>query len=333
VTAPAVAIERLEVVPLEIPMLDATYRFALLELHADGAVGLGEAPALRERDGDLAAICAELRDGRPRHPASRAAWAAAALDLEARAAGVPVATLLGGAHRRAVRCARLVDAVSPAAVARQVESSAAAGFRTFKLKAAATGGPLDLERLGAARWGAGRGANLRIDFNGVLASGASEQILRSLCAFDLELAEQPLPAAAPVEEWLRLASAGAPLAADESLADATLAAGLAAAGVGLAMKLATVGGPRSALELAARASGHVLLGSSYETSVGLAAAVHVACALAAEPLDCGLATRDLLDADLATGLRQDGALLALPEGPGLGVELDRGAVARYRLDR
>jgi L-alanine-DL-glutamate epimerase-like enolase superfamily enzyme len=258
---------------------------------------------------------------------------AAALDLEARAAGVPAAALLGGVRRREVRCARLVDAVSPASVARQVESSAATGFRTFKLKAAVAGGPLDLERLGAARWGAGRGANLRIDFNGGLTASAAAQVLRSLGAFDLELAEQPLPAAAPVAEWLRLASAGAPLAADESLADAALAAGLAAAGVGLAMKLATVGGPHAALELAAGARGPVLLGSSYETSVGLAAAVHVACALAAEPLDCGLATRDLLDADLATGLRQAGPLLALPDGPGLGVELDRGAVARYRLDR
>jgi L-alanine-DL-glutamate epimerase-like enolase superfamily enzyme len=331
VTAPALAIERVEVVPLEIPMLDSVHRFALLELHADGAVGLGEAPALRERGGELEAICAELRDGRPRHPAARAAWAAAALDLEARAAGVPMAALLGGVQRREVRCARLVDAVSPAAVARQVESSAAAGFRTFKLKAAAAGGPLDLERLGAARWGAGRDGNLRIDFNGGLAAAAAAQVLRSLAAFELELAEQPLPATAPVEEWLRLTDV--PLAADESLEDAALAAGLAAAGVGLAMKLATVGGPHAACALAIAARGPVLLGSSYETSVGLAAALHVACALATEPLDCGLATRDLLDADLATGLRQAGALLALPEGPGLGVELDRRAVARYRLDR
>ena len=101
----------------------------------------------------------------------------------------------------------------------------------------------------------------------------------------------------------------------------------------VAMKLATVGGPAAAVALAGGARGPALLGSSYETSVGLAAAVHAACALPAEPLDCGLATRGLLDADMASGLPAAGPLLRLPAGPGLGVELDRRTLARYRLDR
>ena len=163
---------------------------------------------------------------------------------------------------------------------------------------------------------------------------AAGRALPTLAAFRLERVEQPLPAEAPASDWRRLAAAcPMPLAADESLAEPERARELAAAGVGLAMKLATAGGPRAALELAARATGPVLLSSSYETSVGLAAALHTVCALGAEPLDCGLATLDLLDADVATGLALSGPLLRLGAGPGLGVELDRRALARYRPER
>lgn len=330
----AVAIERVEVHPLGIPMDEGTYRCALLVLHADGIYGLGEAPALAARGGDLAAICAELAGRRPRYPAARAAWAAAELDLGARAAGVAAVDLLGGAHRRQVRCCRLVAAESPGVVARRVEAALAAGYRTVKLKAVAGGGPPDLERLGAARWAAGRDGRVRLDLNGRVSLGAAARVVHTLEAFRLELVEQPLPAAASVDDWRRLAAATRLLlAADESLADVARARLLAEAGLGLAIKLATVGGPQAGVELAHRARGPVLLGSSCETSVGTAAAVHTACALGVEPLDCGLATRGLLDADVASGLAESEAGLRLPDGPGLGVHLDGRVLARYRLDR
>jgi O-succinylbenzoate synthase len=123
------------------------------------------------------------------------------------------------------------------------------------------------------------------------------------------------------------------LAADESLADPRLGVELAGAGVTLALKLATVGGPRAALELATHARGPVTIGSSFETSIGIAAALQVACVLRDEPLACGLATGELLGGDLACGLTRDGPWLRLPNAPGLGVELDQRALAAYRLDR
>jgi L-alanine-DL-glutamate epimerase-like enolase superfamily enzyme len=73
--------------------------------------------------------------------------------------------------------------------------------------------------------------------------------------------------------------------------------------------------------------------SSFETSIGLAAALHTACASARPPEACGLATADLLEADPVHGLDWSGPELLLPSGPGLGVELDMKALSRYRLDR
>jgi L-alanine-DL-glutamate epimerase-like enolase superfamily enzyme len=228
-----------------------------------------------------------------------------------------------------VACSALIEEVRPDAVAAEVERRFVAGFRTFKLKAANGGGQLDLERLGAARWAAGASAGLRIDFNGTRAENA----LASLSHLHLELVEQPLPVAAPARQWAALAAAaGVTLAADESLAEPELACELARQGTALAIKLARVGGPRAALALASAATGPVTIGSSYETGIGIAAGLHVACALPAAPLACGLATRHLLEADPTSGL-PEGPTLELPEGPGLGVELDWEAVGRYRVER
>jgi len=232
-----------------------------------------------------------------------------------------------------VTCSALVTAIRPEEVVHQVERRRESGFATFKLKACAAAS-VDLERLGAARWGAGRGGRLRLDFNGRLTRADAEPRLASLERFGVELFEQPLPATARAAEWRRLAALTCvTLAADESLADPRLGDELAGAGLALALKLATVGGPRTAVELAGRARGRVTIGSSFETSIGIAAALQVACALREEPLACGLATGDLLEGDVAHGLALDGPRLRLPDAPGLGVELDRRALDAYRIDR
>lgn len=88
-----------------------------------------------------------------------------------------------------VRCAWRVAATSPAAVAREVEAGAAAGFRTFDLRAEAGGGPFDLERLGAARWGAGPRAVLRLELGAAPSAADRERLRHSLDAFHAVLVD------------------------------------------------------------------------------------------------------------------------------------------------
>jgi muconate cycloisomerase len=68
-----------------------------------------------------------------------------------------------------------------------------------------------------------------------------------------------------------------------------------------------------------------------ESSIGTAAALHLACAV--PNVDWGVSLTNMyLAADIVRvpiGLR-DGAV-ALPEGPGLGIEVDEAAVARFRV--
>ena len=312
------AVERKEAIPVRIPARFGAYEATIVLLHGEGVVGVGEAPAIA---------------GRSPAAAMRAAAECARVDLRARAAGLAVSSLLGGARRDRVECNALVAAGPPSEVAREVERAVDAGFRAFKLKAANGGGLLDLERLGAARWAAGPGPELRLDFNGRLTEEQAQAVLPALSAFAPVTFEQPLPADARIGSWSRLGVSPGRLAADESLADESLAAMLAREGFGLAIKLATVGGPAAAVELGARAVGRAWLSSSYETSIGIAAALHAACVLEKEPAACGLATLGLLENDLAQGLVLEHGHLRLRDGPGLGIELDRELIERYRADR
>ncbi|MGH7861565.1 MAG: mandelate racemase/muconate lactonizing enzyme family protein [Candidatus Dormibacteraceae bacterium] len=317
--------DEVEVWPLVIPMAVGELRTAILVLHRGGRTGLGEAPAVAARGDDLAALCADLRSPHQRSNSARAAWASAELDLAGQRRGLSVAELLGGPRRRRVACSHLVLARTPAAVEAEIRVRRAEGFRTFKLKSEDAGGAMDQERLGYARHAAGPQGRLRLDLNGrSLVAEAGR-----LDGFDLEFVEQPLAAPAPARCWRELRVRAA---ADESLADPEAALELARMGVTLAIKLATVGGPEAAIGLDRAASGQVLLGSSLETSIGLAAAAHTACALLHEPLDCGLATASLLESDISTGWRAAGPWLDLPEGPGLGVGIDRRRLLRYRIE-
>jgi L-alanine-DL-glutamate epimerase-like enolase superfamily enzyme len=330
-----VKLERREVVPVRIPMEGGDHEAVIVIEHDGDLEGLGEAPVLAERGSSLKGLVAELSgEAPPTTPAARCALETAALDLRARREGRPLAELLGGWRRREVECCALVTAGPPNLVAREVERRAVAGFKAFKLKAAANGGALDQERLGAARWAAGPDASLRLDFNGRMSAAEAGARLPSLAPFRLEFAEQPLPDGAALQSWLDLVrTGGTSLAADESLGRPELAAALAGAGVACAMKLGTVGGPLAVCGLAERARGPVTIGSSFETAIGIAAALHAACALVPEPLPCGLDTGRLLDDDLAFGPLLREAHLQAPAGPGLGLELDRRALALYRLDR
>jgi L-alanine-DL-glutamate epimerase-like enolase superfamily enzyme len=322
--------DQCDIVPLRLPLADEEkdYECLLVILTEDGIRGLGEAPVVPQRGASQEALYRELRSGRPQHPAARSAMAMAELDLASRQRGLPAAALLGGIGRPSVSCNALVTGDSPMAVARRVEFAGSAGFNSVKLKSA--GLPLDVERLGAARWAAGSQIGLRLDVNGADFRSA----FPLLEGFGLELLEQPLPPAASASDWqAAVSSTSIPLAADESLQDGQRAKVLAGLGIGLACKLATVGGPWPVLDLLASSDGPILVSSSYETSIGIAAALAVACALPREPLSCGLATRRLLAADIAAGLGPDAPLLCLPDRPGLGVELDERALARYRLDR
>jgi L-alanine-DL-glutamate epimerase-like enolase superfamily enzyme len=160
--------------------------------------------------------------------------------------------------------------------------------------------------------------------------------LSGLEEFDIELAEQPVAA---LEDAAKLAaSTSIPIAGDESVesrADAERALKMGACGLA-GVKLSKVGGPEEAIEIAEVLPSY--LSSALDGPVGIAAAAQVAQTLrqgadgSGADLAHGLATQRLFASTIATTeCELRGGMLHLPDGPGLGVEIDEAALAAHRL--
>nr|MDQ3936072.1 O-succinylbenzoate synthase [Actinomycetota bacterium] len=202
------------------------------------------------------------------------------------------------------------------------------GFACFKVK---VGLADDATRVAAVRAAIGPWPALRVDANGAWTAEEAVAAIETLAEHDLELVEQPCRTLEELAE-VRRRVPGVPIAADESIAtpeDADAAAAAEACHA-VNVKLAPSGGFQAARATIAAAREHGLepyLSSTLDGPWGIAAALQLA---ASERLSlaCGLATLDLFDAALARVLPAPrGGLMAVPQGPGLGVEVDDEALA------
>ena len=205
-----------------------------------------------------------------------------------------------------------VPAVGPEQAHRIVTGSG--GCRTAKVKVAERGQSVDDEiaRLEAVRDAIGPDGAIRVDANAAwdLETAVERLALLDRAAGGLEYAEQPVPA---VDDLARLRRrTHVPIAADESIrrAEDPFAVARAEAADVVVLKVQPLGGVRACLELAERIGLPVVVSSALETSVGLAAGVALAAALPDLPYACGLATAQLLTADVVAEplLPVDGAL-------------------------
>ena len=324
----------------------------------DGRIGVGEAVL----DGDatevmetlLAALIREAVDtattgelparedlelhGTPGR-ALNAALEAARLDLETPEGRGPEETDVVGVNAT-------LPSLGPEAMAEAARQSVEAGFATLKLKGGAERETdVLVDRVAAVRRAVGPDIALRLDANGAWDPPTAEDRIQAVARFDLEYVEQPLqPGDDDALADLRR-RVPVPLAADESVESVRAARDLIerdAADV-LVVKLARVGGPAAAREIADLAAGRgvrVVLSNLFETGVGVAAAIAVAAGLPAiDPEgapDHGLATAGLLEHDLlAASLVVEDGRISAPGGEGsgrLGVLLDTRAVERFRVE-
>ena len=303
----------------------------LLRLEDDGGTaGYGEAAPLEPYDGvPMEQVVAALTSRRGRRPPqARAAEELARLDLQARQAGRPL--LEPGAE--AIPVNMTIVAGPPEEAAARAAEGVRAGYATFKVK---VGLPDDRERVAAVRRAIGPWPALRIDANGAWTVEEAVASIRALEEHDLHLAEQPcrtLEELAAVRERVPVA-----LAADEPIRgpeDVRRAAELGACDA-VSVKLAPSGGlgpAREALRVAAELGLGAYLSSTLDGPWGIAAALQLA---ASERLSlaCGLATLDLFDARLAHALPGPrNGLMPVPQGPGLGIDLEEEALAEVLVE-
>ena len=259
-------------------------------------------------------------------------------DLAGKAAGKPVHELLGGATVADLPVyASEVMPETAEEVRAIAERAVAAGYRALKLGWGPLGGGLgrDVELVSAARETLGPDRTLMIDGGQAYSVESAAALARELAELGVYWLEEPL-APDDYEGYRRLTDVS-PVKIAAGEADSTLApfrALVERGGVGvLQPDIARCGGFTVARQIGALATEHgvEVVPHCFSTGVLVAASLHFASTLAA-PTFCEYS---VADSPLAGGLvREPFALregrVAVPGGPGLGVDLDEELVDRLR---
>lgn len=170
--------------------------------------------------------------------------------------------------------------------------------RVVKVKVGRATPAADVDRVARLRAQLGPAVTIRLDANGAWDVETAVGFLDATAKYDIEFVEQPV---ASMDDLVTVRRRSVvPVAADEcvrSVADAVRLRARSAADV-LVLKVQPLGGVRPALAVAEAAGLPVVVTSMFETSIGIAAGLALACALPDPPLACGLATLDRIAGDV-----------------------------------
>jgi len=202
--------------------------------------------------------------------------------MQARAAGMPVWSLLKLPDPNGVRGCRSIGIPEDMCTFRQRVAELAAQFRVIKLKLGTRSLAFDLAIVASAREAA-PDATLLVDANGGWSVANAASIIPQLAAFGVEAVEQPVNHRMGIREWTKLRAAlpepGVCLIADESVQRAEGVAPLAGLAGGINVKLLKCGGIGGALRMMEMARQHqmkVMLGCMIETQSGIGHAAQLA---------------------------------------------------------
>jgi muconate cycloisomerase len=259
----------------------------------------------------------------------------ALLDLAGRALDSRLIDLIGSERRNAVRPMWLLGNPTPAQDIEEARARQAEGFHLFKLKIGVKPIEKEIEAALAIRQALGAKMPLCADANGGLTLVDAKRYVERTREAKLLFLEQPLPPD-DLAALKTLARSRLPIGIDEGIhALADIKAHALAGARGISLKLIKLGGLSTALD-AAKMCQRLRLKVNVaakiaESSLASAAAIHLACAVPA--IDWGVSlTHFYLAHDL---VRQPLPLrdghVALPDGHGLGVEIDEAAVERFRV--
>jgi muconate cycloisomerase len=364
-----VVIRRVDAIPVALPlkrpvkMSGVSISYAenlLVRIEAvDGAVGWGEAASAPTMTGDtLGGLVAAVRHLTPLlvgqdagaraqlvgqlHAAllgntgAHSAVQMALLDLNGRAASLPLSALVGAAVRASVAPMWLLGNSTIEKDVAEAQAKTAEGFHFFKLKVATKPLEQDIAATHAVREAVGPAVPLCADANCGFAPEAARRYIEATREAGLLFLEQPLDSAdlAGLETLAR--ASPVPIGADEgihSLAD--IEAHARAGARGLSLKLIKLGGFDAAMQAAAlcqRLGLEVNVAAKIaESSIGSAAAVHLACAVPSTRWGVSLTHFYLAEDIVRKPLPLSDGLVSPPSGPGLGVDVDEATVARLRV--
>lgn len=296
-------------------------------------------PTLVGRDiDDLTSVLQSLDETRAGHPFARAALETAAFDVRGRCQDVSISQMLGGRLREVVGLSVPLGIDKPETMASRAAAFVERGFTTVKVKVGAGGVARDAARVRSVREAVGPEVNIRVDANAAYQLPQALSFARMISDLDIEHLEQPLPGW-DLEGMRRLRNAfPIPLMVDESVRTPQDAYTVMVSGAAdlMKIKLVKVGGYANALKIIAVAEAAgvpVVIGQGMCSSIEAAAELHLVASQPGTHPVGELAGPTQLAVDLVTStLSPERGQLAVPTGPGLGVELDRDVLGEHLVN-
>jgi len=249
-------------------------------------------------------------------------------DIAGKAANAPLCRLLGGGAADLPCYASMVRYSDPFLVRASVGHAIEAGFRTLKLH------EIQLPAIRAAREEAGPGIELTLDVNCPWTLYEARQMAKDLKAIDLKWLEEPLWPPENFDGLAELRNAGIPIAAGENVYtlmdfERLLAAGAVDFVQPSPAKMGGISEIRKVFSLAAIHNVPVMPHSFYD-GPGLLAAIHATAALGTADSMIEWRWFDLETTIYGEALSAKGGRIAVPRGPGLGIDPDPDVIKTYR---
>jgi L-Ala-D/L-Glu epimerase len=257
-------------------------------------------------------------------------------DICGKAAGLPVAALLGGIVRERIEVAACMGIQSYERAKELAAWYVEQGFGTLKTKA---GSDIqeDVEMVRGVRDAVGRKLKLRIDPNRAYSPAQALELARRLEEYDLEYLEQPI-AAEPLADARRLREqTRVPIALNESvvgpasvleilredaaafiLPDTHIAGGI--------LPCVTIGRICEAAKIPC------IMHCGHDLGPKTAAMLHVAAACPAYSLANDTTYYGLEDDVISERFQIERGTIGVPQQAGLGIEVDLERLARYKVD-
>jgi len=257
-------------------------------------------------------------------------------DIRGKVAGLPLAVLLGGVIRPQVELAACMGIQSYGRARELASYYLERGFSTLKTKAGSNADE-DYEMARGVRDAVGDKLKLRIDPNRAYSPEQAAQLAKRLEEFELEYFEQPIPAEPlSTARWLR-EQTRTPIALNESVTDAASVWQILReeAAAFILPDTHTAGGIWPCVQIGhvcAAAAVPCIMHCGHDLGPKTAAMLHVAASCPAYSLANDSTYYGLEDDIITEPFKIVRGKIAVPNKPGLGIEVDEQKLKRYTKD-
>lgn len=295
-----------------------------------GAIRNIIAPVLIGQPSNNRALCAARVEAALKgRPWTKAGVGNALFDLQAKVFGTSVSHMLGGrVNDRIPVMGTVLGIDAPDAMAKLAAKTVAEGFKAVKVKIGETVAT-DVARVAAVREAVGPDIQVRVDANDHYRPAEAIRLIRAIERYDIEHVEQPISRRDLLGMVEIRKAVGIPLMTDDMVATPEEAMTVIRLGAADRIKVKVtkhgLDGAKLIVDMLAAAGLTPVLGHVFEMGLAGVAEAHLAATVLnlAGPHEIGSMRPMGTDADIIKEDLRDGpGYLRLPDGPGLGVNLD-----------